>query len=308
MKKITILALILIASILLSSCQAPQSRVYSFAVCCEFKCASTLDLGECDRFSRYSRPYNNENAEKTKVENFFGKNYTLTYQSSTESYNDSKSVDIYYDEASDCTFSYSIKTGNLLDISPKDFSKGVVVSPEAPLLNIDAYLLWIAEVIDHAFGIDVNEYTFQCETRYRDHSSEESFVLPNQNTEKEVSDYFLEYNRYIDGYQTADYVGLKMLPDGSIVFLRRSEMPSEVLEKLTVDEAKLNRTIKKTMSEIRPDMGKFKSYSTKNMRYIVHQGHPTLEFTLNITGRIGTLKDGYDEGSWAIAVMVFLDS
>ncbi len=269
MKKLAIITLILTLCLFASSCQKPQLQSELYTVL-------TND------FSMRGKQYYNSNAKEEKVVTILDKSYTFNYSHSTSSGIYSDNLDYYYDDISDCQIAYSTTTGKLSKIYSNK-TNGIIMSAGESLSNADSYFIWLKSVINKTFDVNVDDYTFNCTTYYSDHSSENSFVLPSTNTEKQVDFYFFEYVKYIGKYTSAEKVRVIARPDGSLDSLIHFELPCNDFENIAVDEDKLNQTIEKTVYDTCPSKFNIKNFKVDSIMWELYEGKPYLLCGVEIT-------------------------
>jgi hypothetical protein len=293
--------IILTVALLLTSCQN-QSEPYDVLIeKIDQKNNVNIDTTGYEKYSSTSKEYENLNAIKEKKEIILNQTYTLKYKNSLSSDSYSLNLDIYYDETELIEFSYSSSTGNLVGILTENDEKPLV-SYDKTLDNTDDYISWIKDTAKAILSTDMEDYAlYGCTTYYKDGSTTNSFQLDS--VDKKVSFYSFTFVKYVNGYSTGDFFRISANSQGSIDMIKHWEQPLDMLSKVSVDEEKLNRTIRKVVADLTPAL-LLKEYSVKEMQLKSIKGKPYMEYTLKLTYRSLT---GYDYSS-LVSVAIALHS
>lgn len=306
MKRIlSLLTVLLIASLILSSCHNARSEadLYDVLINEEVRSLNNINADKYDKFTMNEKQYVNDIAEKGRATQILGESYDLTYSHSTSSSFVHKNLDYYSNEKLNCKMVFSTETKELLQIVSNNVD-GVIIPTEVSVSSTENYFSWLRNVIKNTLGIDVSGYTLSCKTYYLDHTFENSFITSSPSNEKQVSDYYVEYTKYVGQYKSGEMIRVILQPDGSINSLVHFQVPTSDFEALSISEDKLNRTIEKTVHNIGASKYTVKSYTVNSMLLEIYEGKPYLLCGVKI---ISTDRSG-EEVSSAVILAVSLET
>ena len=207
--------------------------------------------------------YENPAAEREKEVTLLGDRYAITYERSC-SLGESLNRDCYYDAERLLEFEYSVQNGTLLLVGSTRADKAVIPN-EGGAVGTDMYFAWLESKIAVVLGVDVRSYVMEWETDYTD------------KTEKTVRGYSASYRKHIGGHKSAERVVVRTLPDGSLRSLNHFEFPYHMAEGITMDEERLDRSIKECLREHLTASGsRLKSYTVQSVYWDLYDGKPCL--------------------------------
>lgn len=277
MKKVTIilLSLAMVLCGVLTGCAKQSSADYSVKLL-----ASDAGYYHADIDS--DSDFTNEDAVQEKTFSYNGESVKLKYSDSVNI--PGRHIDCYTDKeesVDSLEVGYYTSTGNIAIIS---FPDGEYVIEET-LTTEAEYRAWVEDYLAELMpDEDLSKYEYSCKTSYVEVEGDSSYLTYDgfytpQNEDDEINSYSFEYAKVVNGYKTADIIGVTIDPDITdddpccVVSVGYSNHDFDNFTAVNLDTQKVKAAIEeKFRSAINSDSYEFKSCEIKSYTLVYENG------------------------------------